>query len=396
MSIRSLFIYSVLILCVYNSYTQAQSITWQEKYLKLARISINENRCHDALRYLDSLQQATLTREGELEAITLVAKSYGILALEPSCSETDNFGVCSEYVTETINNYNLILQKTDIGEIFNQFTKAELDRFYDNLITAGANQFITQNFQGAAFYFDQALLVNSDDPINCRYGMIANELCNNYDKALEYSNMLLDLNYDSINVYESRSLYYEQLKAPQKAIEEVENGLAKHPVNYKLTYRGIGICVRNKWFNKAIDLIDPILKKYPFDERTLMTAGMLSEAVQDHKKAIFYYVRAANISPTRFDAYMSLSQVQFNEAIKLQKILMNWNNNKKKPEYKNVHKSDLRKESKFYLELTVKNASEASRLNKEDKESLTTKYNALLLLNRTKELKDVEETLDKM
>ncbi|OHX67553.1 tetratricopeptide repeat protein [Flammeovirga pacifica] len=383
------------LLVIFCSITFGQSSSSsQERLLKLSRYSINENRCNDALNYLDTLESISLTKEGEMEMFSLRAKSYSILALNEDCSDSTTIDVCTEYTENTIYWYQKILSYSDSSQLFYKYAKAELNRFYDNLITEGTAQFIKGNIIKASYFFKQAILINTTDPINLRYSMIAAELTQDYQKALDYSDLLLKVNYDSIEVFESRAFYYESLKNPKKAIEEVDKGLKKYPIHYSLVYRGLGICVREHWYNKGLSLILPLIEKYPYDEKSLMNVGMLYESLGNPNKAMLFYTRAINVSPTRLDSYLNISQLQFIEAMKIQKVIMNWNSNKQKEEYKNVHKSDLRKKAKFYLNLTYLNAKKAYLLDKENKEALTTYYNASLLLKRSKELKDLEESLE--
>ncbi|ANQ50784.2 hypothetical protein MY04_3430 [Flammeovirga sp. MY04] len=395
MNIRSTYIiiYSFVLLFPLHLIGQSSSST-QERLLKLTRISINENRCHDALNYLDSLENVPLSKEGEMETFSLRGKAYSLLALEENCRDSSNFDICSDYAEKTVIWFEKILNYTQKDELFHIYAQAELNRFYDNLITEGAAEFIKNNTQSASFFFRQAIYINHTDPIILRYSMIASELNQDFEKALEYSDMLLEVNYDSVEVYESRAFYYENLKNPKKAIQEVDKGLEKYPLHYSLVYRGLGICVREHWYNKGLSLILPLVKKFPSDEKALMNIGMLYESLEKPDLAMLYYTRAINVSPTRLDAYLNISQLQFMEAVKIQKVIMNWSTNKQKEKYKNIHKSELRKKAKFYLNLTYLNAKKAYLLDKENKDALTTYYNASLLLNRSKELKELEESLE--
>lgn len=391
------FIYIILLFffsITFSSFAQLRKL--QETNLKYARLAINENKPKEALKYLEVLLNKNLTREGEMEVIALLGKTYSILSLNESCSDNNNHELCEQYVSSTFYWYEQILKTTDKEEIFHQYTSAELDRFYENLLTRGVNEFLDENFTSSSFFFTQAFSINNDDIVSCRYGMISNEFDGNYIKALTYSDRLLELKYDSTEVYESRAFYYEQLQQPDLALKEVENGLNKYPSQFSLIYRGVGICVREKWYERALRILEPYLDKNPFDNKTLIATGMVYEQLGNDSKAIYCYTRAIIANEYSFDAYFNLGQIQFRKAIQQQKLLVNWTQLKKKEKYKDVHKSDIKKTVKFYLEQCELNLRKAETLDAENLEVINTLRSTLVLLNKSKELKRIDDTLESM
>lgn len=368
----------------------------QENYLNIARISINNNQPNKALEPLNKLLDINLTREGELEVMTLLGKTYSLLSLDDFCSDPKNRNTCSNYVSSTTYWYNKIINNTGENEIFNLYTKAELERFYDNLITKGVNAFLKENYNEAEFYFDQTYAINNQDLISCKYAMVSSEASNHYEKALSYSNKLLLLGYDSTDVYESRAFFYEQLGQPDLALSEVQKGISKYPKQFSLIYRGVGICIRKKWYSHALKILNNYLKINPFDTYTLVALGMVYEELEDYNRAVLSYTKAIYTNPYSFDAYFNLGQLQFRQAIEKQKILFNWNRLKRTTTYKNLHKGDIRKIVKFHLDQCVLNLNIAFDLDKENEEVISTLRNAYGLLNKSKELKRIDDTLDNM
>ncbi|MBD0401721.1 lipopolysaccharide assembly protein LapB [Flammeovirga sp. EKP202] len=378
----------------HSSHAQIKRI--QEKNLSIARLAINNNEPHKALDPLNELLTYNLTREGELEVMTLLGKTYSILSLDDYCSDPSNKDDCNDYVHSATDWYNKILNRTDRNEIFNLYTKAELDRFYDNLLTKGVNAFINEDYIEAEFYFDQTYIMNSNDKVSCRYAMICSEASHHYEKALTYSDRLLELGYDSTDVYESRAFFFEQLNQPELALSEVQKGIKKHPSQHSLIYRGVGICIRKEWYTQALDILNNYIKINPFDTHTLVAIGMVYEELDDFNRAVLNYTKAIYSNPYSFDAYFNLGQIQFREAIENQKILYNWGKLKKTEDFKHIHKGDIRKTVKFHLDQSVLNLNVAFDLDHENEEVILTLRNAYGLLNKTKELKRIDDTLDNM
>ncbi|WP_157491546.1 hypothetical protein [Flammeovirga sp. SJP92] len=368
----------------------------QEKNLSIARLAINNNEPYKALASLNQLLEYNLTREGELEVMTLLGKTYSILSLNDYCSDPRNKEDCDSYVNSTTYWYNKVLENTDKSEIFNLYTQAELDRFYDNLLTKGVNAFINEDYLEAEFYFDQTFIMNSNDRVSCRYAMICSEASRHFEKALTYSDRLLQLGYDSTDVYESRAFFFEQLNKPELALNEVQKGIFKHPSQYSLIYRGVGICIRKKWYTQALEILNNYLKIDPFDTHTLVATGMVYEELNDFNRAVLNYTKAIHSNPYSFDAYFNLGQIQFREAIENQKILYNWSKLKRTEDFKNIHRGDIRKTVKFHLDQSVLNLDVAFELDHENEEVISTLRNAYGLLNKSKELKRMDDTLDNM
>lgn len=397
---NSINIYSILLflnfICAFQSNAFAQINRLQIENLKIARLAINNNDPKKALDPLLELLELNLSREGELEVMTLLGKTYSLLSLDDFCYDPENNIICTNYVKSTTFWYHKILDTTNENELFHLYTKAELDRFYDNLLTKGINAFINENYIEAEFYLDQTNVINSNDIVSCRYAMICSEASHHYEKALSYSDQLLDLGYDSTDVYENRAFFYEQLNQPDLALTEVQKGIQKHPSQYSLVYRGVGICIRENWNNKALEILNNYLKIDPFDTYTLVATGMVYEKTQDFNRAVLSYTKAIHSNPYSFDAYFNLGQIQFRQAIENQKVLFNWNKLKRTEEYENTHKSDVRKTVKFHLEQSVLNLNRAFELDHENEEVILTLRNAYGLLNKTKELKRIDDTLDNM
>ncbi|NME72478.1 tetratricopeptide repeat protein [Flammeovirga aprica] len=388
--------WGIILLFTLNFSSSAQIKKIQEQNLSIARLAINNNEPLKALVPLNQLLERDLTREGELEVMTLLGKTYSILSLDDYCSDPNNKENCNDYVHSTTFWYNKILNKTDKNEIFYLYTKAELDRFYDNMLTKGVNAFINEDYIEAEFYFDQTYIINNDDKVSCRYAMICSEASRHYEKALTYSDRLLELGYDSTDVYESRAFFFEQLNQPELALAEVQKGIIKHPSQYSLIYRGVGICIRRKWYSQALEILNNYLKIDPFDTHTLVATGMVYEELNDFNRAVLHYTKAIHCNPYSFDAYFNLGQIQFREAIENQKTLYNWSRLKKTEDFKDIHKGDIRKTVKFHLDQSVINLNVAFELDHENEEVISTLRNAYGLLNKTKELKRMDDTLDNM
>ncbi len=275
-----------------------------------------------------------------------------------------------EYMTEALQNLLVISEQLNI-EGTNEFLKKEPEK---------------PDYTRALNYFEQAIDVsktfNAIDTAAYYNASISALYGENYDKAKQYFNLLIDWNYNEPKIYSSLSTVHLATKDTTKAVEIMSAGRQKYPTDFNLLIAETNMFLSMGQLNKALDNLKQAVVQDPQNPSIHFNVGVSYDQMGNFDEAKNAYLKAIEIDPAYFDAYYNLGVLHANKAAEII-------NEANKLAFNDPNYDGMKKQADEILGQALPYLEKASELMPTDKSTLIALkevYTRLSLMDKLKEV----------
>ncbi|HAJ99726.1 MAG TPA: hypothetical protein DCM62_06855 [Bacteroidales bacterium] len=170
---------------------------------------------------------------------------------------------------------------------------------------------------------------NTIDTTTLYNAALAAEMGNNFPKALELYNRLIELNYPQPFIFSSLATIQLAKGDTAKALEVLGVGREKYPENLNLIFTEANIYIFTRQTDKAKNILQLAVNLDPlnpnlhfalganFDNMAQDTLRTVEDRLFAYNQAVQAYQRAIEINPEYFDAIYNLGVLHFNEGVRI-------------------------------------------------------------------------------
>lgn len=276
-----------------------------------------------------------------------------------------------EYYAEAIQNL-LVISEQLYNQGVEEYKKADPD------------------FSAALGYFEKAIEVSksykSVDTLAIFNAGLSAENAQNYPKALQYYNEIIDLNYPQPLVYSSLSNIYLATKDTTKAFEIIQKGRQKYPEEFALLITETNLYLGMGQSEKALANLQQAVKSDPMNPTIHYAVGVNYAQMNNLAEAEKAYLKAIELKPDYFEANYNLGALYVNQAAEIQNEANKLKLNDPTYDSKKAEADKILQKSIPYLET-------ATQLDPKDKSTLLALKEIYTRLSMYEKLKDVNSKL---
>ena len=190
----------------------------------------------------------------------------------------------------------------------------------------GANAFDAGNYEAAIPQlkkaYDIAASLGIPESVDMlKYAAFACIKAKEYDKAIEYYELLHSTGYEGEDLYHHLASAYLGKDDKEQAAKAIADGIAKFPNSEGLIRENVNLKLSEGKGVEAVADLEQLLETRPDDVTLMFALGTIygddTKDMFDGDKAIDYYTRAINAKPDYYDAIYNLGALYINMSNKI-------------------------------------------------------------------------------
>ena len=190
----------------------------------------------------------------------------------------------------------------------------------------GANAFDAGNYEAAIPQlkkaYDIAASLGIPESVDMlKYAAFACIKAKDYDKAIEYYELLHSTGYEGEDLYHHLASAYLSKDDKEQAAKAIADGIAKFPNSEGLIRENVNLKLSEGKGVEAVADLEQLLETRPDDVTLMFALGTIygddTKDMFDGDKAIDYYTRAINAKPDYYDAIYNLGALYINMSNKI-------------------------------------------------------------------------------
>ena len=190
----------------------------------------------------------------------------------------------------------------------------------------GANAFDAGNYEAAIPQlkkaYDIAASLGIPESVDMlKYAAFACIKAKDFDKAIEYYELLHSTGYEGEDLYHHLASAYLGKGDKEQAAKAIADGIAKFPNSEGLIRENVNLKLSEGKGVEAVADLEQLLETRPDDVTLMFALGTIygddTKDMFDGDKAIDYYTRAINAKPDYYDAIYNLGALYINMANKI-------------------------------------------------------------------------------
>ena len=190
----------------------------------------------------------------------------------------------------------------------------------------GANAFDAGNYEASIPQlkkaYDIAASLGIPESVDMlKYAAFACIKAKEYDKALEYYELLHSTGYEGEDLYHHLASAYLGKGDKEQAAKAIADGIAKFPNSEGLIRENVNLKLSEGKGVEAVADLEQLLETRPDDVTLMFALGTIygddTKDMFDGDKAIDYYTRAINAKPDYYDAIYNLGALYINMSNKI-------------------------------------------------------------------------------
>ncbi|RLD80849.1 MAG: hypothetical protein DRJ15_05985 [Bacteroidetes bacterium] len=333
--------------CITNEKTMGVAKTWYYRGNIYLQIALTSNPEYQAL---------------DSNALEVAYESY------KKCAELDTKG---EYTTDVNHNFRVIA-----SNFFNKGVALYNESEYIKAAESFMNTYTISLSMGVV---DTLALTNV---------ALAYEVAEDYDKAVESYNALLEIGYTEPMVYNALASIYLNVKLDTLQSEKyVDEGRAIHPDDYQLLIAETNLNLARGENEKALANLSKALETDPENKTIWFALGTNYENVGKLEEAEKAYMKCIEIDPAYADAYYNLGAMFNNQAAEIIEIA-------NELPLDAVEEYDTEKaKADALLEKALPYLEKSDKLNPDNIPTLQTLKQIYTILNQMDKLKEVNDRI---
>ncbi len=286
----------------------------QEKAVKSAKRYYSQQKWSDAVSAIDEAVQNPET-VNSLEAWMLRGKIYLSVANNPLLARDypDAAALSKESFERALridpSDKNLIMLRQNIRDLAGVF--------YDK----GASLYEQADYGKAVEEFETSLAVSQLESEYDTSAAFNVALCafnaGMYDKAIDYSRIVIASTMASPNIYAIQAESYFQNGKGEQAVAAMEEAVSRFPEDKTVYTSASSVYLRMGLNEKAGEVLNVALEKWGDDASFQLFMGIAYENDKQYEKAEAAYKKALEINPEYMDAIFDLGAFYVNKGIRL-------------------------------------------------------------------------------
>ena len=233
--------------------------------------------------------------------------------------DSSNQDMQDEALVESVAAYKKA-KSLDEGGNYDGLSTIKIDNMWGIMINNGAEAYNKENYEDALNYFDKSAMIKPEDTTAYYYAGIAAQQGELYQQALDNYYKLIDLDYQSEDIYSS-VVYLERTynNDNDKALEVLEQAREHFPENETLMKEEINLLIITEQTDKAKSKLTEAIKAEPDNANLYYNLAYISEQTGDDAAAVANYEKAIEADPEYFDATFNLAVNFYNKAAEILK-----------------------------------------------------------------------------
>lgn len=292
-----------------------------------------------------------------------------------------------ELLKEAASSFNKVQELEKEGSNYYTLADLQIQEVWGKYINAGSDAYSNSNFEEAVEAFEKALIVLPEDTTATLYAGIASQQSGNNKEALKFYYRLIDLDYQSADIYGSIiSIERYENKDIDKALEMNRKAMEQFPDNADFPKQEINMLIAAERTEEAKNKLMSAIEKEPDNANLYFNLGYLYEQLENAEKAEEAYKKAIEIDPDYLNANYNLAVYYYNEAVDLYGEAADMDLKTYQKEGKK-----LEKEAKVYLEKSLPYFEKALEISPEEVavlETLQGVYARLKMMDKANEVMD--------
>jgi len=143
----------------------------------------------------------------------------------------------------------------------------------------------------------------------------AAEKAENYEKAVQYYQNCLDINYDKARVYGILANTFKANSDTVMYLETLKKGIGEYPENVGMIFELINYYLNSNQADEALENINKGLEKDPSNHTLYFARGSIYDNKKMFSEAKDSYEKSLELKPDYFDAYYNLGALFYNNSI---------------------------------------------------------------------------------
>ena len=191
----------------------------------------------------------------------------------------------------------------------------------NNYYTKGLKYYDEKDFPSAYYQFNQAVMVkkslNTIDTLAIYAASMTALAGEMYDEAEAGYIEIVELDYNNAAIYNDLASIYKHNEDIDKAIETLNNGIAKYPSEASLLFSKINILLEQEKYDEVITSLNSAIELAPDNQTLYFVQGQSYENMKQVDNAIKSYEKAIEIKADYYDALFNLGAVHYNKAVEI-------------------------------------------------------------------------------
>ncbi len=213
-----------------------------------------------------------------------------------------------------------------------------------------------------------------------------------FEKAIEYYNELIDLDYTTPSIYNGYIFALGRTEAPQeKILETIQQGLAEFPGNVELLRQQVQFYLDAGRKQEAITSLQETIEKDPENPMLYFNLGFLYDEAEDKEKAIEYYEKSLEYQEDFFEPLFNIGVIYYNMGTKK----INEANSLTLTEYRKNGKA-LEEEGKVFFKQAMPYLEKAAEIRQEDLVTLETLQSIYFRLQENEKAAELGEKIKEL
>lgn len=192
----------------------------------------------------------------------------------------------------------------------------------EQLYNEGVKEFQATKYNEALANFEQAAQVaqsyGSVDTLAIFNAGLSAENAQNTDKAIQYYNKAVELNYKQPLIYSSLANLYLMKKDTTMAFEIMKQGRQKYPDEFALLITETNLYLGAGQTEKAMANLQQAVKTDPLNPTIHYAVGASYDQMGNKQEAEKAYLKAIELKPDYFEANYNLGALYVNQAAEIQ------------------------------------------------------------------------------
>ncbi|PCJ83284.1 MAG: hypothetical protein COA57_11640 [Flavobacteriales bacterium] len=373
---------SAISLCfiVVSVWSQPAKVVSAYNYLRNGDLDKAQESIEPATLHVKTMNNAkTWFYRGKIYYAIGVSKEEKNKALHP-----DPLG---ESYTSLMKAFEFDAKKIDINEL-NQM----LGALIPSLFQQGVQKYNEKDFGKALAKFENCIAIGEKlgmvDTLSIYNAALAADRGNENDKAIQYFNKCIEVNYGGAKVYSNVADVYKKQGKEQEAMDFIKKGREKYPNNQDLITAEINFFLKNENYEEALGNLDVAIQNDPENATYYFARGTILDQNGEFDRAEADYLKAIEKDADFFDALYNLGALYFNKGAEV------WNQANDLPLKEAKKATEMRTEAEDLFNNALPHLEKGHRLSPSDKSTMISLKSIYARTGQTEKYNEINDKLN--
>ncbi|MFQ3215030.1 MAG: tetratricopeptide (TPR) repeat protein [Marivirga sp.] len=219
------------------------------------------------------------------------------------------------FLKEAVASFKKVQELEKEGSNYHTLSDLKIQEIWGGYINKGSEAYGASSYEEAVSAFRKALLVLPDDTTATLYAGISSQQAKDNGTALKYYYRLIDLDYQSEDIYGSIiSIERYENQDLEKALEMVAMAKEMFPDVDAFEKQEINLLIAAERVDEAKDRINDAIAKEPNNANLYFNLGYMFEELEQPEEAEKAYLKAIELDPEYLDANFNYAVFNYNIA----------------------------------------------------------------------------------